>query len=380
MNKKYLIVSIYLAICAAGANAMSCPGDGQSATILTPQDLQDAASCDQTQNRTFLLGANLDLKGFSFTPFDQFDGTFDGQGYTISNLTPIKGGGLFDSISEAAIIKNLTLANANIHSDNPKYGYGTLVNTMGGQSLISNVYIKAGNMTITGDAPQYNGGMVGVQLSGTIQNSTSSIILDLTDGNNALDNGGLVGYQYGGTIKFTFTSALLILGGGTTYANGGMVGFQDKNGLVFSCHSHSIISLGNGSAIGNGVLIGYAKGTIHDTFTDGSIKARQLQLSGNSTSGGIIGNMEGVISDSYSNSTIDNPGNINGGLIGYNASSGSCLNSYWNIENGTQTSGGCTTGGRSPKNMQSASNYIGWDFKTTWAITSNSFPTLLSVP
>ena len=77
--------------------------------------------------KTIYLGADIDLSGHRWVAIGvsggffgncPFKGTFDGQGYTISNLTQTIGrndeGGLFGHVSSGGIIKNVTLENVDI--------------------------------------------------------------------------------------------------------------------------------------------------------------------------------------------------------------------------------------------------------------------------
>lgn len=86
----------------------------------------------------FVLGNNIDASGFvpsthswaSTSGQYGFDGTFNGMGYTIDNLSPISGG-LFGSITYAATVKNVAFTNVILKNNSPTLahtGFGTVEN------------------------------------------------------------------------------------------------------------------------------------------------------------------------------------------------------------------------------------------------------------
>ena len=99
---------------------------------------------------------------------NKFNGTFDGLGFTISNL----------------------YINRPSQYDVGLFGYSN-------NATIINIGLN--NVDITGNS--YVGGLLGYKYGGTISNSyaTGSV-----DGNN--DVGGLVGYKYSGTITNSYAS------------------------------------------------------------------------------------------------------------------------------------------------------------------------------
>lgn len=101
------------------------------------------------------LGKDIDLQGEEWTPIGHhrnynFAGSFDGQGYTISNfkITSIStynnsffvGTGFFGYIDKSCTIQNLKIDSATIQLDNTKnndsgFGYGILLGHFGNQEL-----------------------------------------------------------------------------------------------------------------------------------------------------------------------------------------------------------------------------------------------------
>jgi len=90
------------------------------------------------------LTKDIDLSGEDWTPIDRFQGTFDGQGYVIKNMTTsmqsvtYSGGayecaGLFAWISAPAIVKNLGIEDCIAQSN----ATGTGVNSGAGAGGIT---------------------------------------------------------------------------------------------------------------------------------------------------------------------------------------------------------------------------------------------------
>lgn len=97
--------------------------DGDAIPISTPEQLASIGTDPALpMDGSYVLTADLDLSGYaSWTPIgtsaDPFDGTFDGQGHVISNLTIddlVAYGGLFGRVSEKGVIKNLGLEQVSI--------------------------------------------------------------------------------------------------------------------------------------------------------------------------------------------------------------------------------------------------------------------------
>lgn len=132
-----------------------------------------------------------------------FEGTIDGNGHTISNLT-IKTDlpnqrhlGLFGAIQNGTV-KDLTITNADVGSSDPR-DVGVLAGNSE-QSLISNVTVS--NSTVKADFVV--GGIVGNAEDATIELSASV--------NNTMearqDNGGIAGSVYGGSITKSYVTGV----------------------------------------------------------------------------------------------------------------------------------------------------------------------------
>ena len=162
----------------------------------------------------YALGSNIDASvtagwnaGAGFAPIGVFNGTFDGLGHTITNLTinSLSEGGLFSSTTGAATIRNVGLLGANV---NGALDTGAIVGIHSG--MLSNSYAIG---TVTEAGLHYAGGLVGWNQSGTVTNSyaTGSVT-------GSTLAGGLVGYNSGSISN--------------TYATGAVSGAGVKAGLV----------------------------------------------------------------------------------------------------------------------------------------------------
>ena len=168
--------------------------------------------------------ADLDLTGIDWTPIgtssDKFTGSFDGNNYTIKNLTIDSAEsdniGLF-GYAEDAKFQNIVMENVSVKGNNY---VGALVGYVGSDSDLVNIEIKSGNVEgkgyvgmIAGRAYAIQGAAGRLYTSGTVkaeenvggifgyvygysnfwnmENSSSSAIVN---GKNNV--GGLVGYGY----------------------------------------------------------------------------------------------------------------------------------------------------------------------------------------
>ena len=247
--------------------------------------------CPSTGCKGYELTQNLSFAEDSdWSPIALFSGIFEGNGYTISNLTIKKPNanyvGLFSSITSGAKINNIGLLDIDIQGD-------------------SRV-----------------GGLVGYNV-GDITNSYATGSVTRTS--NSV--GGLVGENYGRITN--------------SYATGSVAGTADVGGLAGLNYGDITNSYATGSVTGTsnsvGGLVGYNDGDITNSYATGSVAG-----TGNSVVGGLVGYNDGDITNSYATGSVAGTGNsVVGGLVGYNDAGGSVTNSYWD----THTSGLATSAG-----------------------------------
>ncbi|WP_139991757.1 S-layer homology domain-containing protein [Paenibacillus paridis] len=310
---------------------------GGSGTIEDPYLIATAAELNQVRNfldSSFKLTADIDLSGYAegegWMPIGyndyQFEGNFDGNGYTITNLKISRQGtdhpvGLFGLISDGTV-RNVILENIDV-------GGGT-----------------------------YVGGLAGAN-SGTITNS--GVITGSVQGVQA--GGGLVGVNARIITNSFFAGSL---SGATRYA-GGLVGYN--YGTISNSLSTGSISGQHRTA---GGLAGRNDGSISDSYANGSVNGERF-------AGALVGeNSDSTVNNSYATGAVTGEGSL-GGLVGTN---GGATNSFYDSETTGQTSSGTSGGtGLTTANMKLQTSYAGWDFVQTWAIDSsinNGYPYLRS--
>lgn len=167
------------------------------------------------EGKVVKLAADIDLNNEAWTPIggtdgyaNNFDGTFDGNGHTISTLTVnSNNAGLFGTLG-GAIIKNLTIDGATLTSNHYAGGVAAWVESGATNSdvkpTIENCHVKNATITVTPeeingqwDNGDKAGGIVGYYVNATIigcsvENTTIKAYRDC---------GGIVGSVNGGTVK-----------------------------------------------------------------------------------------------------------------------------------------------------------------------------------
>ncbi len=206
---------------------------------------------------------------FEGTPFS---GTFDGNGYAITDLTIDTDStichylGLFGKIVAGANIVDTGVTGLNIATGDDSRSVGGLCGYNSG-GLILNSYTTG---AITGEAVTLSiGGLCGYN-SGSIEASCSAV--DVTSGRNSLDTGGLCGTNQG-SIADSYASGTVI---GQSYV-GGLCGYN-YYGIISTSYAR-------GSVTGKdffGGLCGHDYDAVTDSFWD-------MQTSGLSVSAGGIG-------------------------------------------------------------------------------------------
>jgi len=238
----------------------------------------------------FVEGGDYYNGGHGWYPISSFSGRFDGDGYTISglvvNATIISGGGgLFDSVDQPAEITNVTLLDVEIEGDGI---VGGLAGVNRGKISNSEVRGKVASSYLVG-------GLVG-QNGGSIKNSVARVQVR----GEGIYNGGLVGLNLGGSIEDSNVWAE-VHGGSYT---GGLVG---RN-------SGSIIgSVANVEVYGEqytGGMVGENTGFIINSEVRGKV-------SGDSQVGGLVGLNCNTIAISTAHVEVHGENEI-GGLVGQN--------------------------------------------------------------
>ncbi len=391
---------------------------------------------DATPTEGMNNGKGFEPIGTSST--ESFRGTFNGNGFVISNLTIDRPGvstlGLFQIISGAGEVLDLTLSEVSIKGSAAVGGIvgrlsqdsdiggikgckvsgivdvgdgrsvGGIAGIISGISTVEAVKVEnssfqglvVGNLNV--------GGLVGENDGSTIRGSRSDGEVEVeTQGDllkaSASRVGGLVGSN-GGTIKGSRSSITIVpdsieLVGGLVGLNGGLItksystgdvsGSSAVGGLAGRNADNSdsrIVESWSSSAVSGdketGGLVGANGGLVDKSYASGSV-------SGSQRVGGLVGINEDVSSASVSESYA--VGNVSGnedvaGLIGIN--DGESSSNFWDTESTGQDSGvgeGVFEGvtGLTTSEMQGGSaeqNMEGFDFQNTWNTVMNGYPAL----
>lgn len=263
----------------------------------------------------FSLANDIDMSGHRFTPIGKdyyhiFDGTFDGNGHTIKNLTEVAAdrnyGGLFGRTGENSLIANLTMTDVDIRTQsfagsvvawsagdvkNVRVVNAVILNEGQGAGGVANIvrnisdcHVDNSNISAyTG----YAGGVLG-QLNGVMErcSATNMRVVGGSDKNSPMPVGGVVGLaNYKSEIRDSYFSGVV---DGTYGGNGSNVG-----GVVGTC----------------------AGGSLERCFMAGTVRSN----SADSYTGGLVGYAQSVnLTDCYVSGRVDNPtSSKTGGLTGY---------------------------------------------------------------
>ena len=282
--------------------------------------------------------------------YKKFTGSYDGNGFTISNLTirrPDENwAGLF-GYAHGAKLKNIGIKEADIRGGSFTGGLAGKIE----QGIISNSYIEgrvSGNWCV--------GGLVGETAD---RSTVDSSYADVTVVCNNRSGGGLVGSHVNNSII------------NNSYAKGNVSGGGSLGGLVGDHHNSSTHNSFAGGNISGGDILGglignHAGGSkITNSYATGSVE-------GSREIGGLVGwNQSGsTITNSYSTGNVRGTESEEsaGGLVGVQDGGSTAMHSYWN----TNTSGKISSAGGEGRTTDEMSypyavnTYVNWDFIGIW--------------
>ena len=305
----------------------------------------------------YILTRNLDFTEVTnFNPLGhtgiRFYGSFDGQGYTIENITINRGTngytGIFADVNSTATIKNLNV-------DNAKVTGGSYTAVLAGRN-----YGTIENVNVQGEvnaSSSYSGGITGYSY-GPLKNISSRV--------NIVSTSSYVGGIAGNGSNLTEN----------VYSYGSIKGSSYVGGL-FGQHTHLIrksfsISHVDGQSTTGGLVGHKSSGSIENAYHIGSV-------TGKTDIGGFVGiNSSSTNKFVYSRTRVNGDTNV-GGLVG-RTSGGSFTNAYWDGYYSTQNRG--VQGQASNVNaMTKQSHYTDWDFNSIWKIDEGtSLPYLQGMP
>ena len=237
---------------------------------------------------------NIDLEGSEtnqWTPIgiisQQYSGTFDGDGHTISGLY--------------------------IDSSSDNY-----------QGLFGYVYRgTVQNLSVSGSVKgnDYVGGVVGYNNGGNVTGCTFSGSGSVSGVTGSDYVGGIVGYNgTGGTVENCYNTGS-VTATGSDGRVGGVVG--QNFGGVKNCYNTGAVS-GSGLYVG-GVVGDNFGGTVENCYNTGSVTA----TGSDGRVGGVVGyNFGGTVENCYNTGTVSD-GTTSGGVVGSNSFSATVTNCYF---------------------------------------------------
>ena len=365
------IVLIFSAILALMAGMVAC--EEQPAPTSEIWDWYDLDAIRDNLSGSHILMKDLDSTTAGYTELasntanqekgwqpigtqdNAYTGTFDGQGYEISDLfinRPSEADvGLFGVVDERGIIRNVGVMNADVTGE---WLAGSLVGLSFG--TVSNCYCSG---SVSGN--DQVGALVGHN-DGTVSNSYST---GSVSGNDLV--GGLVGSSID-TVSNSHSSGTVIgesrvggLVGGingivtNSYSSASTIGDRQIGGLVGYANEATISNCqSTGSATGDsyvGGLVGWNRDTVRNCYSLASVTGEWLV-------GGLVGHNRGTVSNSYSSGVVSGSEDV-GGLVGRNYEA-IVSNSFWDIQTSGQTTSDGGTG-KTTAEMKSIATFTAWD-------------------
>ena len=340
---------------------------------------------------SYELKADIDLGGMEWTPVAIFCGTFNGNGYTVSNFQITTGRryvGLFGY--NVGVIKNLGVENFTVNvSYSGAVCAGGLVGKNSGDILNS---YATGNVSATSTSSDHlnnalAGGLVGSN-SGDITNSYATGEVSATSSSSSAYAGGLAGSNSGSILNSYAAGEVSATAYGSAYA-GGLVGYNSNSGSILNSYATGEVSATSTSSYPYaGGLVGYNSGSILNSYATGEVSATATYA--NAYAGGLVGfNYRGSITNSYATGNVSATGSSNayaGGLVGGN-NSGDITNCYrysgqtfYRKSDSTTYSTASNTLGTEEdlttlRSVSFHTSTLGWN-KSVWNFVEGAFPTL----
>lgn len=288
-----------IGLCLFNAMAFGGVYGGGRGTVEDPWQIwgighfNELAQTPEDYNKQFILMTDLDLNGITYEQAviapdrdpetwghqgAQFKGTFDGNGFTIHNLT----------------------------INNPSGFYISLIGRLGGGGVVRNLRLKRvniiGQSSVAGLTSEMEGYVSNCSVEGRIQGQYYAA--------------ALVAYNDGGTIEDCRALSVIVCNKVGSFL-GGLLS-NNNRGIVRRCYAGCSIVLNQpGSHLG-GLTAANWKGTIEQCLSTLVIHSSSR---GFTIAGGLCGENKGILRCSASmNTDLRVPGDCVGGLVGHNES------------------------------------------------------------
>ena len=275
--------------------------DGQgNYTVTSAEGLKNIAKLVNEEGQTDIditLTGNITLTG-DWTPIgtsisNAYKGTFDGGGHTITGLTVTTSdqyAGLFGCIGSGGKVKNVTLKDVKIESDNETSDVGGVAGWSYGN--IENCSVS-GSVSCSG-SHSIAGGVVGFQVGGSLTGCSSSATV-----NAGSIAGGIAGSTNSGaslTGCYATGDVTLVSNGTDSYFAGGVVGSNGSSCTLKACYAWgSVTGSGSGTVYTGGVTGSNDLGTLTACYhAKGTVKGSDGATDG--ATGGVAGrNYKGLM-------------------------------------------------------------------------------------
>ncbi len=280
MKRNFISLTALALCCALNSYAQYSGGSGTEADpylVATAEDLQNVSN---NTTSYFKQTDDIDLDGVAFSPIETFTGQYDGDTFTIDNLTMESGAnglGLFARVNAPGVIKNVIIRNASVSggqwigilcstNGNWEAKGGTFKNCYifdsaidGGSSVAAFAGVAGGSFE---NCHAYNvtveatGSMIG-GISGDNENGghySDCTFYGEINGNEQV--GGIVGFYNGNCDESVTIQNCVTYGSVTASSNagGGLVGTMNWNTSNFKVENSC--SFANVSGIGVGGIAG----------------------------------------------------------------------------------------------------------------------------
>lgn len=282
-----LVISLLTSVfCAIPVSADDTPAETVPVTEISTVDGLKAVA--NNLSGSYKLTADIDLGGAAWTPFGEFNGTFDGNGKTISNFTITADSsygqlyaGLFSTVGATGIVKNVKVAKATITTS-----YSTMTGAIAGRSLVGSVIsgcVTADDVKVTA-----NGEFTG-----------------------NLHLGGIVGHSYSDRLEYCENNATVTVEYSVKPSDGGEPGTRETLaggitgragvGLVQYCINNGDVTIADYSPKKGGwwTCVGGIAGlmnpwagstsTIDHCINNGTVSNLFESLATNSSASGVVG-------------------------------------------------------------------------------------------
>ena len=246
-------------------------------TIDTPEELAALSTlakadavitgCTTAKYRyaNYKLSQNIDLKNEPWTPIDDFFGTFDGQGYTISNMnvsitsqsTSAINGGLFVYISSAGTVSNLIVEGAVTVKNVGSCRAGGICGWLSGTIKFCRFNGTVSSTATGSESMNYAGGIIGNSngipvITGCIANAKATVSGGKADNSGT---GSLAGYIDGRSCKYSAWN------NDANEGTSAMIGKNSDSGNSQGTGNNSFTTISGLNALLNGINTGVPTST-----------------------------------------------------------------------------------------------------------------------